>query len=265
MQVYAVQAAVDLCQRRIQVIDVVITQQAVVVVMLQLQVQLARGRRALLEGRVVAEGRIVKIRIETPQQCLRALLEKVAEQFVDRPFERIGTAGQAPVVAPAALGVVREAPVQVGLVVELVVVLGDQFRRAAGVVVGQRQVAEGDIKPVAIGKTEISQIEFAVALAIENRHLYRVQTARKHFLDDEFSLAVDRYPLAGQPYAVAVGYITADHGDGAAVERNALAGEVIFAVAGEQFALVDETRRGLGLVRGLLAVFGRGFLVVDCF
>ena len=86
--------------------------------MRQLHVHLAERRRDLLHDRVVAERRIVIVRIDAPEQRVGRLVEEVAEQLVDRAFARVGARAQVPVLAELAVHVEREAGVQRRVVVD---------------------------------------------------------------------------------------------------------------------------------------------------
>ncbi len=64
----AVETAVDLGQLVLHVADLEVAPQAVVLTLAQLDVELAHRRRHFLDHRVVAEGRVVVVRIDAPEQ-----------------------------------------------------------------------------------------------------------------------------------------------------------------------------------------------------
>jgi hypothetical protein len=71
MQVGAVQAAIDMRQIIIGITDLEIAPQPVTVILLQLEVELAKRRCALFDGAVVAVGRVVIVGIDAPKQRAR--------------------------------------------------------------------------------------------------------------------------------------------------------------------------------------------------
>ena len=163
VQVAAVQAAIDVRELVVRVVDLEVAPQRVTLVARQLHVELAERRRDFFHDRVVAERRIVIVRIDAPEQRVGRLVEEVAEQLVDRTFARVGARAQAPVLVELAVHVEREAAVQRRVVVIRRVLALQQIGRTARVRLGHRHVGDADVEPVVALELEIAQKHRAVA------------------------------------------------------------------------------------------------------
>ena len=100
MNVGAIQATVDVRQIGIEVFNIEITPHAEVVVALQLDIHLAGGGRIFDDCAIITECRVHQIRINTAEQLLRILVDKVGKQLVDWAFTRVSTGGQLPAITP---------------------------------------------------------------------------------------------------------------------------------------------------------------------
>ena len=85
VRIGAVEPAIDLRQLVLHVADLEVAPEAVALVVVDLHVELADRRRRLLDDAVVAEGRIVVVRVDSPEQRVRRLVHEVAEQILIGP------------------------------------------------------------------------------------------------------------------------------------------------------------------------------------
>ena len=108
MDVGTVEPALDQGQLVVHVADLEVAPEGMVLALVQLDEELAQGRRRLLDGAVVAEGRVVVVGIDAPEERVRRLVEEVAEEVLDRPLARVGARRQLPVLAELAVHVERQ-------------------------------------------------------------------------------------------------------------------------------------------------------------
>ena len=77
MQICTIKPAVHVRQISIGIPDQEVAPKSVGFFFFQLDIEFAHGRRILRDGTVIAEGRIVIIRIYTPEQSIRGLVQEI--------------------------------------------------------------------------------------------------------------------------------------------------------------------------------------------
>ena len=150
MEVSAVKPTVHMRQVVIGIADPEITPEAVAIIFFQLDIELATGRRIFHDRAVIAEGREMIIRVDTPEQRLRRLLQEVAEDLVQRPFARIGAGSKPPAVAELAFRIEGKPSLGVKVIAVLRSVRCDERGRAGGLVGRQGQVGDAHREPVVL-------------------------------------------------------------------------------------------------------------------
>ena len=233
MDVGAVQPPIDLRELVVHVADAEAAPLRVVVVLAGTYEKLAQGRSHLLDGAVIAEGRVVVVRVDATEQRLGRLVQEIAEQLVDRCLARIGTGGQTPTVAELAVDEERKTAVEPRIVVASRIVSVEAFHRAAGTVFGQRQFRHADVEPVIRFELEVAQIQLTGSVFVEDGHFDRVRTGRQNLLGDEAAVLVHGNGPAGNVHLVTVGNIAAANTDRAAAEPDVLCLQAILAVRRE--------------------------------
>ena len=107
------------------------------------------------------------------------------------------------------------------------------------------QVRHAEKEPIFALELEVAQVERAIAVLIEHRHLDRVCPRGQNLLGDEVALRIDRYLVARHPYRVpGRNAATADR-DRAAAHPDVLIRERALAVGGEQLRLCVQEGRAL--------------------
>ena len=183
---------------------------------------------------VVAEGRVVVVGVDAPEERLGRLVQEVGEDLVQRPFAGIGARRQTPAVAELALGVEGQPPLGIQAVVILGVVGGEKLGGAVGLVGGQGQVGDSHGEPVALLQRQVAQVQLAVARLVEYGHLDRLHPLGKDFLPDEIALFIHRHGIAGQPDAVSGRYRAAVGLHRTAVKGDVPGGDAALAVTGQK-------------------------------
>ena len=198
MHVRAVEPAVDLRELVVHVADLEVAPLAIVLAAPGLDVELAERRRHLLDRAVVAERREVVVGIDAAKQRVRRLVQEVAEEIRQRLVARVGARREVPAFVELAVDEEREP--RVGRRVEVVgrVLALQQLDRAVRVVAVDGQVGHADVEPVVALELDVAQIQIAVALLVENRHLDRVHAGGQDLLRDEIAFRVERH-LRGPP------------------------------------------------------------------
>ena len=96
--VRAVQTAIDLGQLVGEVADLEVAPHRVILAVVELDEELARGGCTLFDRTVVAERGIEAIRVDAAEQRLGRLVDEILEQILDRALARVGVRGELPVL-----------------------------------------------------------------------------------------------------------------------------------------------------------------------
>ncbi len=233
MHVGAIEATVDLRQLVVHIADVEVAPLRVPVVVADAREELALRRRHLLHRAVVAEGRVVVVGIDAPEQRLRRLVHEVAEELVERAFARIGARGQLPVVAELAVHEEREPPVGIRIDILLRIFTLQQVDRPARTAARQRQVRHPDVEPVVGLQLEIAKIELSAPLLVEQGYFDRMRAVRHDFFRDEAAIRAQGHRMSRDVNVLARRQSGTAHADGSAAEPDVVQGQRIVAIGRE--------------------------------
>src|SRR5881397_489098 len=236
VRVGSVQTAVDMGHLVAHVAGVEIAPHPVILATARFEVELAQSRSHFCHDTVVAERRVVVIRIDTPEQRIGRFVEEVAEEVLHRSFASIRACRQSPALAGLAVHVERQPAIQRRIVGLRCVGPLQQTYRSARAVPGQGEIGDADVKEVSALELQVAKIQRAVTRIVEHRDFNRMRAVRKDPLRDEVALRVDRNLAARHPNRVVCWYAAALYRHRAAAEGNLVARQVALAIGGQQLA-----------------------------
>ena len=167
----AVQSTVDLGQLVAQIADLEVAPHPVVFAAARLEVELAQGRRHFLHGAVVAERRVVIIRVDAPEQGIGRLVEEVAEQVLHRAFAGIRARRQFPLLVELAVHEERQTAIHRGVEGLRSIPAFQRIDRPVRAGRGQREVGDTDVEQISALELQVAKIQRAVAPIVEHRDL----------------------------------------------------------------------------------------------
>ena len=221
-----VERAVRAHQRHLAAGQLEIAQEQLGIVLLDLEVELAAGRRVVDQGRVVAEGQVDVLVADRVEHVLRLLGVEIAEQLVEVALAGVDRGGDLVSARGAALGIAGHPAIAFPF----------------AVVLQRGQVDRRDVEPVLLG-----DLDLAADGLLAQPDPHGLHARRQDALHHEGAARVDRHGFAHDVDRGAGGGVVGIDGDRAPGDRDGAAARHVLALArGDGGA----GQHGAGLARG---------------